>query len=140
MAHLSPKTDNVVTDFGDTPAAPTRHRAIHGVSFTKVALLLFIVLVCLVSAEVTARVYWRVCCGVSLLKPDEILHAFYPELRASGELPEVLRQLPRRGQPIQMNFTTSCCLADRCSTRLGFSGDGTARTISLPRPAQRTHL
>jgi hypothetical protein len=46
-----------------------------------------------VCAEATTRVYWRVCCDIAIFKPDEILYAFYPELRASGELPEVLRSV-----------------------------------------------
>ena len=58
------------------------------VRFASVLLAAVILFVC---AEATARIYWRVCCDISLLKPEEILYAFYPELRASGELPEVLR-------------------------------------------------
>jgi hypothetical protein len=90
MPEVTHRRDNVIGDLEDT-AVPTLHRATHGVWLPKVALLLFSVFVSLASAEVTARVYWRVCCGVPLLRPDQILSAYYPELRASGELPEVLR-------------------------------------------------
>jgi hypothetical protein len=95
MPYLGPRQDNVVADFGGA-TAPIRHRAIHGVWFAKVALLLFSALVSIVSAEVTARVYWRVCCGIPLLKPDQILYAYYPELRSSGNLPEVLHSIAQK--------------------------------------------
>ena len=45
-------------------------------------------LLCVVAAEATARGFWRLCCGVPLLRPAQILYAYYPELGASGELPE----------------------------------------------------
>jgi hypothetical protein len=57
------------------------------------ASVLLAALVLFVCAEATTRVYWRVCCDIAIFKPDEILYAFYPELRASGELPEVLRSV-----------------------------------------------
>jgi hypothetical protein len=58
--------------------------------FASVILAALISFVC---AEATARVYWRVCCDIPVLNPKEILYAFYPELKASGELPEVLRSV-----------------------------------------------
>jgi hypothetical protein len=100
MPEVTHRRDNVIGDLEGT-AAPTFHGATHGVWLRKVALLLFSVLVSLGSAEVTARVYWRVCCGVPLLKPDQVLYAYYPELGASGELPEILRSVP----PIQATRT-----------------------------------
>jgi hypothetical protein len=89
MPDITHRRDNVIGDLEGT-AAPTLHRAIYGVWFPKVVLLLFSLLVSLASAEVTARVYWRACCGIPLSKPDQILYAFYPELRSSGDLPEIL--------------------------------------------------
>ena len=40
-------------------------------------LVLVAAVIFFIGAEVTARVYWRACCGVSLLKPDEILYDEY---------------------------------------------------------------
>lgn len=100
IPEVTRRRDNVIGDLEGT-AAPTFHRATHGVWLRKAALLLFSVLVSLASAEVTARLYWRVCCGVPLLKPDQVLYAYYPELGASGELPEILRSFP----PIQATRT-----------------------------------
>jgi hypothetical protein len=59
----------------------------------RLAPVLLATLILFVCAEATTRVYWRVCCDIAIFKPDEILYAFYPELRASGELPEVLRSV-----------------------------------------------
>lgn len=58
--------------------------------------LLLSTLLCVVSAEIAARLYWHLCCGVSLLKPDQILFAYYPELRTSGDLPGALRRVASR--------------------------------------------
>jgi hypothetical protein len=88
--------DNVVTDFGGTSAAATRDRTMHRLWFVKLGSLLLAALVSTAAAEVTARVYWRLCCGIPLLKPDQILYAFYPELRSSGDLPEILTSVPQK--------------------------------------------
>jgi hypothetical protein len=93
MPEVTHRRGNVIGDL-EVTAAPTFHRASHGVWLRKVALLFFSLLVSLASAEVTARVYWRVCCSVPLLKPDQVLFAYYPELGASGELPEILSSVP----------------------------------------------
>jgi hypothetical protein len=82
----------VVTDFGGTAGVATLHR----VRFAKFAPFLLTALLSIMLAEVTARVYWRVCCGVPLLQPDQILWAYYPELRSSGNLPEVLHSMTQK--------------------------------------------
>jgi len=53
-------------------------------------------LLCVVTAELTARLFWRIWYGVSLLKPGEILYAYYPELRTVGDLPGALRAAAER--------------------------------------------
>jgi hypothetical protein len=83
----------VLTDFGGTAAAATHQRAMHRMWFAKFALLLLAAAVSITAAEVTARFYWRLCCGIPLLQPDQILYAYYPELRSSGDLPEVLHSI-----------------------------------------------
>jgi hypothetical protein len=73
-------------------ADPTRHHAIrHGGWRTGFVLLFLSALLCVAAAEVTARVFWRLCCGVPLRNPDRILYAYYPELR------EVDEKRPARG-------------------------------------------
>jgi hypothetical protein len=96
-APYDPKPHNPVGGSGGG-AAPTRHHAIRRVEWRTILALLFLsALLCIVTAEVAARVFWRVCCGISLLKPDQILYAYYPELRSSGVLPEALHVAdPRR--------------------------------------------
>jgi hypothetical protein len=61
---------------------------------TGLVLLFLSMFLCVLGAEVAARIFWRFCCGISLLKPDEILYAYYPELRTSGDLPGALRRVP----------------------------------------------
>jgi hypothetical protein len=95
-APRQPQPQNVVGGSGGG-AAPARHHKLRHVGWcAKLALLFLSALVCVVTAEVTARVFWRLCCGIPLLKPDQILYAYYPELRTSGELPEVLRSVAPR--------------------------------------------
>jgi hypothetical protein len=75
--------------------APPGHGIRSGWRVSFVGLFL-LTLLCFVSAEIAARLYWRLCCGVSLLKPDQILFAYYPELRTSGDLPGALRRVASR--------------------------------------------
>jgi hypothetical protein len=75
----------------DAAVARVPDRANRRARWRGFAVVLVAALISFVLAEVTARLYWRLCCGVSLLKPGDVLYAFYPELQASGELPEVLR-------------------------------------------------
>lgn len=63
---------------------------------TRLVLLLLSTLLCVVAAEVTARFYWRIWYGISLLNPGEILYAYYPELRSRGDLPGALRSSVQR--------------------------------------------
>ena len=80
-------------EVSERAVATLRDYALARRRLTGFALLLLGSLVSFVCAELTARVFWRVCCDVPLLNPDQVLHAYYPELRASGELPEVLRSV-----------------------------------------------
>ena len=75
----------------------TRHHAIgRGGWHASLILLLISGLLSVLAAELTARVFWRLCCGISLLKPDQILYAYYPELQTTGDLPGALRSVAPR--------------------------------------------
>jgi hypothetical protein len=90
MVHESPNDTSSLQRSKGKIATPGRC-VIATASFAWFGSVLFTALISFVCAELTARLYWRVCCSVSLLKPWEILYAYYPELQASGELPEVFR-------------------------------------------------
>ena len=80
----------------------TRHHAIgRGDWRARFILLLIAGLLSILAAELTTRVFWRVCCGIPLLKPDQILYAYYPELQTTGDLPgslpSVNPRLPAHG-------------------------------------------
>jgi hypothetical protein len=93
MARASPR-GNRSLELASGAVTTRRDCAISRGRFAWFALVLVAALFSFICAEVTARIYWRLCCGVPVLKPDQILFAYYPELGTSGELPEILRPVP----------------------------------------------
>jgi hypothetical protein len=88
--------------FRAAKADATRHHATGRDSWrARLILLLISGLLSFLAAELTARLFWRFCCGIPLSKPDQILYAYYPELQTTGDLPGALRsanpRLPAHG-------------------------------------------
>ena len=78
---MSPDRD-MVTEGSSGGADLTNHRRIRGRGWrTRLRAFLVSTLLCLVAAEVTARVFWRFSFGVPFRNPGGILYAFYPELK-----------------------------------------------------------
>jgi hypothetical protein len=90
MRHINLRRDSAVADSADSTVQIRPQAIPQGGWFAWVGLLCLAALLSIGTAEVTARIFWRLCCGISLLKPDEILFAYYPELRTSGDLPGAL--------------------------------------------------
>src|SRR5215204_4764936 len=71
----------------DLPRRPTnRHRG-----WMTLILFFLSALVCVVSAELASRAFWRLSYGVPFRHPSRILYAYYPELR------DVVTKSPTRG-------------------------------------------
>ena len=130
------------------PTLPVCRRSVYRNSWVAVFVpLCLAVLMSLVTAEVTVRLFWRLCCAIPLLESDQILYAYYPELRGSGDLPGSLRSgnrsLPAQGDGFyDILFLGGSVLHKEWSSvemelreQLAYRGHRNVRVFNLAMPA-----
>ncbi len=134
---MFPNHDNMTEGFGGE-AALTRQRTICRSGWsTRLILCLLSALLCVVSAEVAARAFWRLSYGVPFRNPGRILYAYYPELQ------RVDRARPARGDkfydilflggsPLHRNWGQ---VEQELLEQLAYNGHRNVHIFNLARPA-----